>query len=378
MAVEADNRPSSLLGLFGNRQVQFANMDLYAPVEPRNAAVPAPTACFLPLYQNLEAYQQQTSQALITSAAACPAPMVPTFQQQVAPVPILHSGLARPHHQSRKRKTPPTNDMRGPIIPTLQKPKNFTSLNLVDLNRRSSSPPGHNIVSTGLRLASFDDDGSTVTSSRVDTSPACVGDELAVQLLHQQNDLQQLFKAHADRLQNALKERTHAHSQTLLASVEDEISRRLRDKDAELGRVKRHNSELEDRIKRLSLETHVWQSKARSYESMVTVLRANLQQAILQQSREQSKLEGCGDSDADDAASAHIDENPDAQKTRAMVMRERKVELSRACKRCRAKEVTVLLLPCMHLCLCHDCTLDVERCPICATLKSAFIEVYLS
>ncbi|MCO5557033.1 hypothetical protein L7F22_010588 [Adiantum nelumboides] len=381
MAVAANNPPNSSLSLFSNRHMEFGNMEWYAGAEPRNSeAVATAAACFLPLYQSLDTYQHHASRTPMNCTAACDpasAPMVPTFQQQAAPVPILHTEGARPH-QSRKRKMP-LSDKRAPLH-TLSKPTNCTPLILVDLNHaqaRSSSPaPGHNIVSTGLCLASFDDDGSSVTtSSRLGSGPACIGDELAAQLLSQQNELQQLLKAHADHLQNALKERTHLHLQAFLSRVEDKMSRRLCDKDAELGRVKRHNSELEERINRLSLETHVWQSKARSYESMVSVLRANLQQAMLHQSREQVKLEGCGDSDADDAASAHIDETPDAQHTRAMTMRERKAEVLRACKRCRVKEVTVLLLPCMHLCVCHDCKLDVERCPICTTPKSAFIEI---
>ncbi|MCO5586006.1 hypothetical protein L7F22_039943 [Adiantum nelumboides] len=375
---------------YSSGHTEFGIMEWYSGAEPRNsAAVATAAACFLPLYQNLDTYQHHAHHAScrtpMNCTAACdpaPAPMIPTFQRQAVPVPILHTEAARPH-RSRKRKMPLSD--KCATLHTLPKSTNLNPLNLVDLNHaqaRSSSPApaGHNMVSTGLCLASFDDDGSSVTtSSRLDIGPACIiGDELAALLVSQQNELRQLFKAHADRLQNTLKERNHLHSQAFLSRVEDEMSRRLRDEDAELGRVRRHNSELEERIKRLSLQMHVWQSKARSYESMVSVLRVNLQQAMLHQSREQVKLEGCGDSDADDAASKHIDETSDDQHTRAMTMRERKAEVLRACKRCRVKEVTVLLLPCMHLCVCHDCKLDVERCPICTRPKSAFIEVYLS
>ena len=67
---------------------------------------------------------------------------------------------------------------------------------LVDLNQIHGCPsvdPLSGIVSTGLRLA-FDDDRSTVTSSRLDSRNLTIGDEFSGQLLQQQDDIKQLLQ----------------------------------------------------------------------------------------------------------------------------------------------------------------------------------------
>lgn len=376
MAVQADDPPNSPLGPLNNRYVQLPSIDLLGTAEPRSFLLPFS-------HQSFDAYQQVFSRTAPAAALnSSPLPMMPniaTFQQQTAPFTVPNANVTA--QQSKKRKA--SSQRQSPSQP--QKPTtNATAFNRLDINRThgsASASPLSGVVSTGLRLA-FDDDRSTVTSSRLDTGSACINNELSMQLLHQQHELRQLLKIQIEQLHQALKERLHLHSKVLLASVEEEMSRRLQDKEAELGRLKKQNNELEERVKHFSLEINVWQSKARSYEAMAAVLRTNLQQAIMHQSREKSKLEGCGDSEADDAASVHIDNNVDAQQTRAMMMRTRKAglhtEFLRACKRCRTREVTMLLLPCMHLCLCNDCSVYAERCPICSCSKSASVEVYLS
>jgi E3 ubiquitin-protein ligase BOI-like protein len=210
-----------------------------------------------------------------------------------------------------------------------------------------------------------------------------------------------------EQLRQAIEERTQRHSKALLATLEEEVARRLRERDVELERVSKRALDLEERVKHLSAETQSWQSKAKGYESMVTMLRANLQHALIhnQNRAEQSKLiEGCGDSEADDAVSVHIDNNVEAQQSRAMMttmmmMRKKRRGASaaassssctatatnpsaapcavRCCRKCGLKEASLLLLPCLHLCLCHDCNAGMDRCPVCNLAKSAYVEVYL-
>ena len=173
------------------------------------------------------------------------------------------------------------------------------------------------------------------------------------------------------------------HSKVFLATVEEQVSYLLRDREMELEKVTQRNLELEQRIKQIGLETHIWQNKAKSFEAMVAMLRANLQQALISQSREQIPVEGHGNNDADDAASEHIDGSDEAQQMRASIIMGRKtmsplVEVKRSCRSCRAMEASVLLVPCMHLCLCSNCQKDVQKCPICNSDRSACVEVYLS
>lgn len=384
MAVQAQN-PANTLTDLRNRPVQFSNIDL-SSMDPRNFLVPFP-------FGNLDGRQQAfpASPAIHSHqrmfqpvASATPGPMIPNFvmfQQQ----PVMDAAACTAGHRKKRKES---TDRRSQQQLRQQSNGAASALQPVDLNRAqgcSPAGPQSGVVSTGLRLA-LDDDRSTVTSSRPDAGSIVVsmaiGDELSAQLLQQQDELSQLLRFQTEQLRHALEERTQLHSKALLATVEEEVSHRLRDRETELERVSRRNLELEERIKHLSLETHVWQSKAKNFEAMVAVLRANLQQALVHQSRGQNKAEGCGESDADDAASAHIDDKAEAQQSRAMMMMARKAaaagEVTRACKMCRAKEVSILLLPCLHLCLCSDCKVDVERCPICNSHKSACVEVYLS
>ncbi|KAH7365003.1 hypothetical protein KP509_18G003200 [Ceratopteris richardii] len=187
-------------------------------------------------------------------------------------------------------------------------------------------------------------------------------------------------------------------AKALMASIEGEVSRKMRAREAEMERVSKRNVELEERVVQLSMEREVWQSKAKSNEAMVAILRSNLQQAMMQvqhQSREPSRVEGCGDSEADDAASVYIDDNSPAQQSRALLMRNAMVKGSpvtgssglaaapatmRACRRCGLNEASVLLLPCLHLCLCVHCNQNsvTERCPVCNIFVNNSAEVFLS
>jgi hypothetical protein len=70
---------------------------------------------------------------------------------------------------------------------------------MVDLNHIHSCPPNnsmeqHGLVSTGLRLT-FDDDRSTVTSSRPMDARSTVGnDEFSAQLIQQSDEIKQILQ----------------------------------------------------------------------------------------------------------------------------------------------------------------------------------------
>ncbi len=140
--------------------------------------------------------------------------------------------------------------------------------------------------------------------------------------------------------------------------------RRFREKDLEIENIKRQNEELAEHVKQLRMEAHRWEVKAKSNEAMVAALKSNLQQAhqAVALSREQSK-EGCGDSEADDART--FQEN-------------RELREQRMCRVCRCNDVSILLLPCRHLCLCKECETRLDACPLCRSLKNASVQVYMS
>lgn len=179
-------------------------------------------------------------------------------------------------------------------------------------------------------------------------------------------------------MKQLLEEKRQRHYHQLIAAVEEGFSRKLRDKDVDLERAKRQNQELLDRLTQLAAESHHWQGKLRNTEQVVHQLRSGLHQFQQQPcplSREQSK-EGCGDSEADDCASSHVDDRFDAH---IRTFNENKeLREQRTCRVCRCNDVSMLLLPCRHLCLCKECEGQLIACPLCRMPKNACVQVYMS
>ncbi|KAG0556347.1 hypothetical protein M758_11G044700 [Ceratodon purpureus] len=304
-----------------------------------------------------------------------------------------------------------------------QQPQQQLLVNVSDFqNPGSVVNPQSTGVSTGLRLT-FEDDrlrstSPVSTSGRVgDTTKNLVSnmaENLGSHLQQERDEIEQILKIQVieselksvrsirdsialtsgiktnsdfrlncsqnEQLKNFLDEKRQRHSRQLIAAAEEGFSRRLREKDLEMEKVKRQNQELMERFTQLNAESHHWQTKLRNTETMVNILRSNLQQAQQQQqayplSREQSK-EGCGDSEADDCASSYVDDRNDAH---IRTFNENKeLREQRTCRVCRCNDVSMLLLPCRHLCLCQDCEGQLNACPLCRTRKNASVQVYMS
>eukprot|EP01018_Ginkgo_biloba_P007494 Gb_11395 [translate_table: standard] len=270
---------------------------------------------------------------------------------------------------SRKRRRKPVD------LVSLQR-QQHSVINLADLHQQApgtgSGIVSHSVgaVSTGLRLA-FEDErinSSTQCAARGDAaSPfSFLSEDLTAQLQQQKEEIDQFLRAQGDHLRQSLAEKRQRHSRSVLSVIEEGVLRCMREKDLEMEKMNHRNMELEERVKQLKMEAQIWQSKAKNQEAMVATLRNSLKQAVGQnrgQNREQSK-EGCGDSEADDAESAHLD--PNVEDYRAKPLRGSKdTKDQRTCKVCRKNDVSILLLPCRHLCLCRDCDIAVDSCPLC-------------
>lgn len=258
-------------------------------------------------------------------------------------------------------------------------------INLCDLHQQApATGPGivpHSVgtVSTGLRLA-FEDEqvnASRPSATRGDAASTFhfLTEDITSQLQKQKEELDQFVRAQADQLRQSLEEKRQRHSQSMLSMIEESVLRQMREKDLEMEKINLRNKELEEQVKQLKLEACIWQSKAKHQEAMVKSLRKSLQQAVVQ-GREQSK-EGCGDSEADDAESVHIDPNAEAHRARSL-RGSKNTRDQRTCKVCQKNSVSILLLPCRHLCLCRDCDIAVDSCPLCYSMKNASVEVYMS
>lgn len=200
---------------------------------------------------------------------------------------------------------------------------------------------------------------------------------LQLHYCQQEAEIDQIIRAHGEQLKQALEEKRQQHTRALLELIDQCVLSRVRERLVEIEKVRQRNVELEDCVKKLSLESQVWMNVAHSHEALVTSLRSNLEQVVAQ-SKEQSKGR-FGESDAEDAESCVHGESADTgDALHTQTAKEIKdLKEHRNCRFCKKNSISVLLLPCRHLCLCTDCDTRLSNCPICGASKSASLQVYM-
>lgn len=171
-------------------------------------------------------------------------------------------------------------------------------------------------------------------------------------------------------LRKGIRDMTERHTASFLSAVERGVNKKLLEKDMEIENMNRRNRELGERIKQVTIEVQNWQYRAKYNESVANVLRTNLQQAI-SMGADQGK-EGFGDSEVDDDAASYVNLKNKHQGSN------RGSKEGMVCKVCKFNEVSVLLIPCRHLCLCRDCNGLVNVCPVCRLMVTDRVPVYLS
>ncbi|KAL5700502.1 RING-type E3 ubiquitin transferase [Ranunculus cassubicifolius] len=209
------------------------------------------------------------------------------------------------------------------------------------------------------------ENGSHVTSTSGRTFENATYD-LSSHIFQQNQEMDSLILLENQKLESRLKEVHKKHSKSLLSVIEQQVSKKMQEKENELAIARRQNAELEEKLRQMSAETQIWFNVAKNNESMVSTLKSSLEQILVQK---QGQLnEGFGDSESvvDDAQSS-CDEDNNQMKVR------------RCCKVCQENEVSVLLLPCRHLCVCKNCDTNLlGTCPICNSLKNASLEIFTS
>ncbi|CAH8348742.1 unnamed protein product [Eruca vesicaria subsp. sativa] len=231
--------------------------------------------------------------------------------------------------------------------------------------------PKENLVSTGLRL-SYDDDerNSSVTSA----SGSIVAASSVLQSLddRQKDELDQFLKIQAAQMAKGVRDIQQRQFASILNTIEKGVSKKLQEKDHEIDIMNKKNKELVERIKQLAMEAQNWHYKAKYNESVVNVLKTNLQQAMSHNNNVVAGADHCkegfGDSEIDDAASSYIDPNNNNNLGNQRMR----------CKMCHEKEVSVLLVPCRHLSLCKECDVFTGFCPVCKSLKTSSVQVFFS
>lgn len=201
-----------------------------------------------------------------------------------------------------------------------------------------------------------------------------------------------------------VEERKKQQVRRIMASIEESLGGRLRDKEEEIDKIGKINWTLEERVKSLCLENQIWRDLAQSNEATANALRTNLEQ-VLQQVKNNNNIvdyhhnhdltddavsccgsNGCGD---DERENEKDDEQQQWRKKRRLLCEQdendnkkgwiyRGKTKGKICRECGEGESSVLLLPCRHLCLCSSCGSMVNICPICNAVKNASVHVNLS
>ncbi|KAL2253612.1 UNVERIFIED_CONTAM: hypothetical protein Sindi_0155900, partial [Sesamum indicum] len=176
---------------------------------------------------------------------------------------------------------------------------------------RKVSILNQNPVSTGLRL-SYDEDerNSSITSASGSLKDASsvfssLSNDTRRELDQQKQELDQFIKSQEETMMKGVRDIRQRHMASLLTALEKGVVRKLHEKDLELQTVTRKNKELVESVKQVTNEAQNWCYMAKCNESVINILKTNLQQAMQNSNRGK---EGLGESNVDDAASC-IDPN---------------------------------------------------------------------
>ncbi|GLU05483.1 hypothetical protein SLE2022_225830 [Rubroshorea leprosula] len=315
---------------------------------------------------------------------------------------LFGNGGNNPRKRGREVVAAATANTTGVAAPINSFSMQTQPTQLIDLSQLHNQQQQHqpNVVSTGLRL-SFGGDQQQLQHNHIHNpqfqyhrqeqqppqqqqqSPvshssallSLLSEDFAGQIKRQREELDQFLQAQGEQLRRTLAEKRRRHYRALLGAAEESVVRRLREKQAEVEKATRRNSELEARAAQLTVEAQVWQAKARAQEATAATLQAQLQQAIMsggpaQDSRRAEEGLKCAgragvEGQPEDAESAYVDP-------------ERTAVSGPACKACRTRVASVVLLPCRHLCLCTECDRVAQACPLCLTVRNSSVEVFLS
>lgn len=224
----------------------------------------------------------------------------------------------------------------------------------------SSQHINHNhnqFVSTGLHLSFQDKNQCNLTA-----------------IVNQQTvELEQFLNTQGEKLRRTLSDRMRTHYRALLMAAEESASNQLREKELEINQTAKKAAELENRLARIRNESLTWQAKAAAEQEKAAAIQMQIQQAQLVSVRQMSDR---ADPEVEDSGSVYED-------PKRAEMRRREAVPGRTCRVCGVSEVSVVMVPCRHLCMCDVCDAAFDNvegtvcCPVCNVVRTGSIQVFL-
>ncbi|OIW10322.1 hypothetical protein TanjilG_28073 [Lupinus angustifolius] len=307
-----------------------------------------------------------------------------SLQQPQSKVELLHQSQNLHNNEnanSRQRgredvvTNPSPNNIMNPMFPMQPHPQNFIELSQLHNQHQ-------NVVSTGLGLSFGDQQKQRLQLHQQQhgcNSSSFLSEGFSSQVKQKGDEFDIFLHAQGEELMRTLAEKMQRHYQELLRKAEEAVARRLREKEAEVEKAMRRHAELEARAAQMSAEAQVWQAKAMAQEAAAASLQAQLQQTLTA-----AGSAGCRGGDDGGAGLPFAQDGGQAEDAESTYIDMDRVEVvesvaARAkCKGCRKRVVSVVVLPCRHLCICAECDSRLRACPICLTPKNSTVEVYLS
>uniref|UniRef100_A0A2P2JCM1 RING-type domain-containing protein n=2 Tax=Rhizophora mucronata TaxID=61149 RepID=A0A2P2JCM1_RHIMU len=235
-----------------------------------------------------------------------------------------------------------------------------------------------------------------------------LGEDISLQIQHQQLDVDRLVSEHMEKLRMEMEEKRKRQARMIIEAIEEGMMKRLKAREEEIEKIGKLNWALEEKVKSLCIENQIWRDLAQTNEATANALRSNLEQVLAAAAAapahfkdERSGRLGPGLMDDTGAAEMMDDAqsccgscsddgdgrtlaNGDAQDKGCpsegggdggggSSSSSRRRRRRRLCRNCGREESCVLLLPCRHLCLCTACGSSLRACPICkSTMDDSF------
>ncbi|KAJ0969289.1 hypothetical protein J5N97_022166 [Dioscorea zingiberensis] len=202
-------------------------------------------------------------------------------------------------------------------------------------------------------------------------------DLLLSHLYHQSLEIDATINFQNEKTRLCVEELQKKHYIALFMAVEQQMMKRIKDKEAELDDMKIKNLELEQNLRLLAEENQFWFSVAKNNEDTVCSLRSSLEQALVYNAAGAGAgdgspvMEGFGESDGG------VWNDEDAQSCCGGGDGGAGGRWRGGCKGCGERQACVVVLPCRHLCLCGGCQSKVDTCPVCMNRVGSIMHVLL-
>ncbi|KAL3329598.1 hypothetical protein AABB24_033776 [Solanum stoloniferum] len=285
------------------------------------------------------------------------------------PTQMLFNPTVEANSRKRRREhtlaTTTTTETRNPLM-------SIQSQHQLHNNNSSQHQQHTNIVSTGLQLAFGDQlhhhhqQQHSVSHLSLHHQSSTTDDFLASHIKQQQHEIDHFLQLQGEQLRRTLEEKRKRHYHALIGAMEESTARRLKEKETEVEKAARRNTVLEARASQLIAEARAWQVKACEQEVTAATLQAQLQQVMVNGGGMSPPEGDGGGGEAEDAESVYVDPDRVVESTGRP-----------SCKGCRKRFASVVLLPCRHLCLCIECDVVAQSCPLCRSIRTSSVEVFL-